>query len=86
MYQVSFGKNMTRGRRNTEVLGRKTGCFLLIGNHIKPPEEHTLPPLRCFAYRKESECVCNLIITDPGADPLSNSFSSGKFQTRGEKS
>lgn len=37
---------------------------LSIGNHIKHYEskEHTLPPLPCFMYWRESECVCNLAI------------------------
>ena len=57
MYQVLFGKNTTQGKKK-EVLGRKTGRFYLsIENHIKPQKERARPPLRCIAYRKESECV-----------------------------
>ena len=36
--------------------------MISISNHVKPPKEHTRSPLRCFAYRKESECVCHLIV------------------------
>ena len=38
--------------------------FSSIGNHVKPAKERTRPPLRCFAYQNESECVymCNLIV------------------------
>ena len=43
-------------------LEEKLVAFLSIGNHAKPPKERTPPPLRCFAYRKESECVYNLIV------------------------
>ena len=43
-------------------LEEKQDAFLSIGNHAKPPIKRTRLPLRCFAYRKESECVCNLIV------------------------
>ena len=42
-------------------LEEKLDTFFSIDNHARPPKERTRPPLRCFAYRKESECVCNLI-------------------------
>ena len=62
MYQVSFGNNKTRGKKITEVFGRKTGCFLVNWQPGKTTKKHTRPPLHCFAYRKESEYLCNLIV------------------------
>ena len=61
---VKFHSTITRREENKllRFLEEKQDAFLSIGNHVKPLKERTLPPLRCFAYRKESECVCNLIV------------------------
>ena len=59
---INFHSATRREEKIEEVLGRKTGAFLSIGNHAKPPRENIRPPLRCIAYRKGSECVCNLIV------------------------
>ena len=42
------------------LLKENLDTFLSIGNHA--PKERTRPPLLCFAYRKETECVCNSIV------------------------
>ena len=36
--------------------------FVLVDWQPSKSKERTLPLLRCFSYRKESECVCNLIV------------------------
>ena len=49
-------------RKLRRFLEEKLDAFLSIGNHAKPPKKRTRPPLHCFAYRKEAECVCDLIV------------------------
>ena len=49
-----------REEKIRRFLEENLDAFLSIGKHAKPPKKHTRPPLRCFAYRKESEC--NLIV------------------------
>ena len=63
-HSVRMDENMTREKKNSGALGKKTGSFFLsIGNNVKPPTcARVRPPLRCIAYPKESECVCNLIV------------------------
>ena len=61
---IKFHSATTRREKKKlrRLLEEKLDAFLSIGNHAKPPKKRTRPPLRCFAYGKESECVCNLIV------------------------
>ena len=58
-----FSKNTAHRKNNYGGSWKKNWTlFLSIDNDVKPPRERVRPPLRCIAYRKESECVCNLIV------------------------
>ena len=62
---MNRGKSASRKDGNWKDVFKvpeKLDAFLSIGIHAEPPKERTCPPLHYFAYRKESECTCNLII------------------------
>ena len=70
---IKFHSATTRHKEKKlrRFLEEKLDAFLSIGNHAKPPKERTRSPLRCLAYRKESECVYNLTCLMVSTNPCS---------------
>ena len=66
-HSVRMDENMTREKKNSGALGKKTGSFFLsIGNNVKPPTcARVRPPLHVYVHlcvasriqRNQSACV-----------------------------